>query len=254
MKVRTWLLPDWVDPELMSGRSAVAIDVLRASTTIVAALEAGAAGVLPFVDIEQAQEAAAQRDPRGLLGGERQGVKIEGFDFGNSPAEFTPDQVAGRTICFTTTNGTRALEKCRPAKSIVVGAFVNRAAVADWLDDRMPAAIVCAGTNGAVTREDVLAAGAILADLVDRHQLALDECDDSSRLALAAWREIQSECETDDREPLIRQLLQTQGGRNVRRLKLTGDLPWAADLDRTASLPKLNPTTGMLTLDPISER
>lgn len=248
MQVRTWLLPDLVEPSLMVGRSAVAIDVLRASTTIITALEAGAACVYPCLEIDQALSRANDFQPRGLLGGERQGVKIDGFDLGNSPGEYLPDRVAGRTICFTSTNGTKALDRCSPALAVAVGAFVNRAATATWLANRLPGAIVCAGTNRAVTREDVLAAGAILATLIDVHHVSPDECDDSSLIALTAWREIAPKNEAIGQESLVRQLQRTQGGRNLQRLNLSADLSWAAALDRSESIPTLDSTTGMLTL------
>ncbi|MDP7206643.1 MAG: 2-phosphosulfolactate phosphatase, partial [Pirellulaceae bacterium] len=77
------LRPDLVTPGSMAGATAVVIDVLRATTTISAALANGADAILPCLDLDQARQRAEQTRPRPLLGGERQGLKIDGFDLGN---------------------------------------------------------------------------------------------------------------------------------------------------------------------------
>ena len=88
-----------------------------------------------------------------------------GFDLGNSPCEFTPETVAGRTIVFTTTNGTQALLICTAAERVLIGSFVNFSAVVKELDGELPIHLLCAGTRGRVTREDVLFAGALVEKL-----------------------------------------------------------------------------------------
>src|SRR5690606_11896085 len=119
--------------------SAVIIDVLRASTSVSAALQAGAARVIPFATIDDAKRfadklAAAGEPP--LLGGERGGVKIEGFDLGNSPREYTAERVGGRTIAFTTTNGTRALMAAASAARVYMGAYANLNQLSDRLAEQ----------------------------------------------------------------------------------------------------------------------
>src|SRR3954451_18736813 len=101
--LRVHLAPRLVEPSALTGGFVLVVDLLRASTTIVHALAAGAASVVPCAEINEAKSTAAAI-PGALLGGERAGVRIEGFDLGNSPAEYTPDRVRGRTIVFTTTN------------------------------------------------------------------------------------------------------------------------------------------------------
>ena len=113
-------------PGATAGGIAVVIDVLRASTTIVTALAHGAAGVLPRRSIHEARATAAARSTTAaragaMLGGERGGVKIAGFDLGNSPAEYTADRVAGKPVVITTTNGTLAIAACHDAAEVLVG-------------------------------------------------------------------------------------------------------------------------------------
>src|SRR5690606_11885535 len=96
--VHVALLPAFVTPAALQGGVAVVIDILRASTTIVHALAEGARAVLPFESVDDARAAAAIQSPgSALLGGERGGERIEGFDLGNSPLEYTPDVVSGKT-------------------------------------------------------------------------------------------------------------------------------------------------------------
>jgi 2-phosphosulfolactate phosphatase len=147
------------------------IDVLRATTVIVRALDAGAHRIIPTLEPE---DAIGVRERLGratiLLGGERNAVRIDGFDLDNSPASYTPQRVAGRTIALTTTNGTRALHRVANAGATrtLCAAFSNLDAVVAALaaDERAQVLVVCAGTEGALSLEDVLCAGAISSGLV----------------------------------------------------------------------------------------
>ncbi len=109
-KLRVYMLPDLLAGQSLAGCRAVVVDVLRATTTVVQALSAGARAVVPCLTIDDARARAAEFPPgEALLGGERGGLPIEGFDLGNSPAEYTSQVVAGKTVVLTTTNGTKAL-------------------------------------------------------------------------------------------------------------------------------------------------
>src|SRR5205823_10380648 len=141
-------------------KTVVVIDVLRATTTIVHALAAGAREVVPCLEVEDARRIAAELGKAAILGGERRGLPIPGFDVGNSPAEYTRQRVGGKTVVFTTTNGTRAMQRCKFASRVLLGAFVNFSAVCRELAVVDHVALVCAGTDGHVTREDTLLAGA----------------------------------------------------------------------------------------------
>ena len=140
------------------------VDVLRASTTLTVALAAGAAGVVEAVTPEEALALRA-RTPGALLGGERDGRRIPGFDLGNSPAEYVPSVVAGRTLLFASTNGSIALRHARPARRRVLGAFVNATAVRRALRSAEHVVIVCAGKLGGFALEDAAFAGWLARDL-----------------------------------------------------------------------------------------
>jgi 2-phosphosulfolactate phosphatase len=160
--IQAHFLPQLTTPEALAGQTVVVIDVLRATTVITTALAAGARRVIPCLEVDEARQIAA-RLPKNevLLGGERHGLPIEGFDLGNSPADYTAERVAGRTLVFTTTNGTQAMRQCHQARRVLIGAFVNLRAVVAALTESESVHLLCAGTNGAITREDVLLAGAI---------------------------------------------------------------------------------------------
>ena len=221
------------------------IDVLRASTTIATALAHGAAAVRPVAGIEEARGLAAVLGAGTLLGGEQGGVRIPGFDLGNSPLEYTSDRVAGKTIVITTTNGTAALHACREAREILVGALVNRTAVADEVrrlaGDSVPVHLVCAGTDGEITAEDVLAAGAILDAAAAGSVEALDE---SAREAVAFFR--RGAAAVDVQSGLVAEFRRSPGGSNLVDLGMEADLPVAAAIDSLAVVPRLDRASGRL--------
>jgi 2-phosphosulfolactate phosphatase len=153
----------------LSRTTCVVFDVLRATSTMLTALDQGAEAMIPCFDLEEAL-ACRRRDPEILLAGERGGFRIGAkltggveFDFGNSPREFTRDRVAGRRIAITTTNGTRALRACAPARQVLVASFANLGATTARLTNEMPEhlCLVCSGTGDHSSYEDVLGAGAL---------------------------------------------------------------------------------------------
>ena len=157
----------------LSTTTCVVFDVLRATTTMLTALANGAVGVIPVGEINTAL-ALRQSRPEVLLAGERDGVRIRAaqtggvdFDLGNSPREFSPVNIAGKTIVMTTTNGTRALQAAAPAHTLLVGSFLNRRALAQWIRQHQPheLLLVCSGTHEEAAFEDTLGAGA-LCDLI----------------------------------------------------------------------------------------
>ena len=152
------------------GRTAcVVLDILRATTSMITALANGAEAIIPVGEIAEALAIKQQR-PEVLLAGERNGLRIRGdltggndFDFGNSPREFLPEKVRGKTIVMTTTNGTRALRACTRAEPVLIGSFLNLRATVNWLRRELPLhlILICSGTHNQAALEDTLAAGAL---------------------------------------------------------------------------------------------
>jgi len=184
----------------------VVFDVLRATSTFATALNNGAAGIIPVGEISEALELKKQR-PDVLLGGERNGLKIHvngrDFDFGNSPREYAPEKVRGRTIVSATTNGTRAVRACMGAGTVIASSFLNLSATSNFLLERKfeSVLLVCAGTGERAALEDILAAGALCATLAPHgtapattsQSHASTTLSDSAQLALAAFKQGQAD-------------------------------------------------------------
>jgi 2-phosphosulfolactate phosphatase len=243
------LVPRLVDPGELTDSTTIVIDLLRASTTICHALAAGADCVMPFVEIEETMAAAREfgRD-NVLLGGERGGLLIDGFDLGNSPAEYSPEVVRGRRILFTTTNGARALHHARQARHIYVGAAVNCSAVAATARGTHAVHILCAGTADEITREDILAAGAIVEGiLADNAPGALPyELDQQATDARQQWQAIVADARASRIALVDRfadELHDTIGGRNLIATNQAADIALCANLDARTIVPEFNPTT-----------
>lgn len=176
------MLPELTSAKSLEGGVVVVIDVLRATTTIVHALAAGCLSVIPCLDVEEAL-AQSRGFPREnvILGGERQGKPLPGFDRGNSPGEYTSSNCRSCTLVLTTTNGTRALLQARQAERVLIAAFVNYSAVCEQLRlETRPVHILCAGHAGEIALEDTILAGAFVDFL---SQLGSVKLNDSARIA-----------------------------------------------------------------------
>lgn len=149
----------------LSGVTCVVFDVLRATSSMITGLAHGAAEIHPVCTIEEAL-ALRERLPDAILGGERYGDRIDGFDLGNSPLEYG-EAVRGRRIITTTTNGTVALRACEHAARVLVGALLNIDALASELRSKSPEKVlmVCAGTFETFALEDAYAAGVLIGEL-----------------------------------------------------------------------------------------
>ena len=215
----------------LDGCVCVVFDVLRATSTFLTALHHGAACIHPVATIE---EAFALRDALGgkaLLGGERHGKRIEGFDLGNSPLEYTSERVAEREIVSTTTNGTLALRACMEASRVYAGALLNLDALATRLRrdaDAIPRLLlVCAGSGSFLALEDALAAAALL----ERLSPNVTGMDDAA-LLLQGWYRACA-------DPPLEILRASSNGRRLQEIGLGSDLDWCgqvAVLDTVAYL------------------
>ncbi len=250
-KLRVHFLPELVAPSALAGSRCVVVDVLRATTTIVEAIGAGAIAVMPCLTIDDARRRAAEFGAgESVLGGERGGRPIEGFDLGNSPAEYTAARVAGKTVVLTTTNGTKALLHCTAGSQVLIGALVNLSAVcarlqASALGGEESIDVVCAGTDGQITREDVLFAGAVAERLAGTGI----QLDDSAEIARDAWRSVTGGASDGElQQRLVMALSASRGGRNLIENGMAGDIQLAARVDQFAIVPRFDSQTGRITI------
>jgi 2-phosphosulfolactate phosphatase len=229
-EVHVHLLPQLAPAGRLAGGVAVVIDVLRATTTVVHALAAGCCSIRPCAEVDEARAlAGSMRAGRVLLGGERGGAPLPGFDLGNSPGEYTCKVCRGNTLVLTTTNGTQALVRAAEAERALVAGFVNFSAVCEQLrPDTRPIHIVCAGTEGEIALEDTLLAGAFVEFLCEGAELQLN---DSARLA---W-----DCFEHHGRVLLGALEIGRGGAILRRLGYDEDIRAAARVDQFHLVPEL---------------
>jgi 2-phosphosulfolactate phosphatase len=152
----------------------VVIDILRATSSIVYGIDNGANAIIPVANVE---DCLAYADKGYLLAAERNGSVVDGYDFGNSPFSYTKEQVGGKTVVLTTTNGTKALHLARSkAKQVVVGSFLNLQALCEWLKTQNnDVLLLCAGWKDQFNLEDTLFAGAV----VNAIRASFTEFDDS---------------------------------------------------------------------------
>jgi 2-phosphosulfolactate phosphatase len=193
MRIDVFFDPVGVNPAEVQGKTVVVLDVLRATTTITVALYHGARAVLPAASTEEALRIAQnlERDDV-VLAGERKSQRIPGFALGNSPLEFTPDAVRGKTIVITTTNGTPALIAAQGARDVIVGAAVNFALVVERcraaLAQHGELVILCAGRERQFALEDAFAAGRLAKVLLPEGGLRAVEVNDGALAALELAR------------------------------------------------------------------
>jgi len=187
MKAEVFLTSSTVTEDDVKGRTVIVIDVLRASSTIATALNNWARAIVPVADTGSATKIASNLDQSSyLLGGERGGIKIQGYHLGNSPLEYTQEAIEGRTIIFTTTNGTVAISRARGAEHLVVGSFLNAQRVVDFVRQiGLDVTIICAGWRNRVSLEDTLCAGLLLHRLWEGREP--DLVSDSAHIAFSQY-------------------------------------------------------------------
>ena len=162
----------------------VVIDVLRFTTSVVAAFDYGVKSVIPVSSVAEAEEF---KNKGFLVAGELDGLRLPFADFGNSATDFNTPEIIGKTLAYTTTNGTVAMKMAAENGLVVAAAFTNLTAIAQWLsavDENM--VILCSGWKNLVSIEDTLCAGA-LTDLLTETGLYSCNCD-SAMMAREYWR------------------------------------------------------------------
>jgi 2-phosphosulfolactate phosphatase len=222
MRIETYFTLGEVDAGALTDATVVVIDVVRSTTTMVEALANGARGIYPAVSTEEAVKLAQSLGREDtLLCGERKGQKVEGFDLGNSPGDFTREAVEGKRLVMSTTNGTRAFSLGHESARVFACAFTNLSAIAREVAGVEDLVVLCAGREGRFSLGDALCAGHLIARTVGESE-GDHEFNDA---ALAAQALAQ-------RKPSKRFLGETLGGRALLEIGLGDDLEICAEVDR----------------------
>lgn len=228
MKLFVYHTPELV-PTTTSPDCAIAVDILRATTTIATALSAGAEAVQVFSDLDQLIKVSEAHPAKlRLKTAERGGATVEGFDLGNSPFDYTPEVVKDKRIFMSTTNGTRALGCIQSAPVVLAAAMINLGTVLDYLKQNQPQTvwIVGSGWEGSFSLEDTACAGAIVSGLKDHCEFGNDEAIAAQAL-YEQWR--------DRLEDLFRAATH---GQRLLRLNCAADIAYCAKIDVVKVLPK----------------
>ncbi len=241
MQIAIYPLPSLV-PSTLSPDAAVFIDVLRATSTMTVALNHGVQKIIPVADPQEALRLKERLIASGplaadhfLTGGERKAVKIDGFDLSNSPKEYAAEKVNGKTLLFSTTNGTRAILSLKSGRTKkYLGSFLAAEALVLHLsqDSTLDTlAMICAGTDGSYTEEDLLLAGYLTDELVRRKNNSL-ACSLSTvaQTYRYLWRETKRKIEANQTS-LVAELRASRGGQNLTRVHLTEDIRDVARLN-----------------------
>ena len=230
MELHVGFLPEEAGP--LRGCAVIVVDVIRATTSVVAMLERGCDEVLIAPSLEAAQE-YRRTHPDVLLAGEQHGRAPQGFDFGNSPAAFSEAVLAGRRVVFATTNGTRAVHAAADGAPVLVGCLRNRTAAAQVAAAAAAGAglslvVMCAGREGRFSLDDAYTAGAIVDAAADlQADLPMTDAAAAARMLYRG---------TADPRALFRQ---TRAGRNIIAIGLEGDLDYCAQVDRSTLVPRV---------------
>ena len=207
----------------------VVIDALRSGTSMLNALANGAKAFVPVESLREAYRIHHQH-PDWLLAGERGGKKPRGFDFGNSPLEYTREKVEGKTFVLTTTSGTVALSRSRKARWALVGAFLNAQAVAEKAEEiatreEVNVSFVLAGEKGRFSLEDFLCSGAI-SDGFNQESV---EFSDKVQAALLSFRQA--------RNDLNNNIMQAEHAKHLVKLGFKDDVDFSSQLNVSRAVP-----------------
>ena len=207
----------------LDDTTAVIIDIFRASSSMCFGLANGAQAIIPVAEIA---DCLSYKDDGHLLAAERDGSVVNGFDFGNSPLSYTPENVAGKIIVLTTTNGTRAIKQCKHAKNVVVGSFLNISALVQWLEKQSGhVLLVCAGWKNHMCLEDTVFAGAV----VDRLDSGIPELDDAAHAARELY--------LNGRNNLSGYLAKAAHSKRMTRLHIEDDITFCLQEDLVTTIP-----------------
>lgn len=245
MKLFVYHTPEEV-PHQGGPDCAIAIDVLRATSTIAAAFQVGAEAIHVFSDLETLRLASQDYPPeKRLLAGERGGAMVDGFDLGNSPLDHTVERSRGRRLFMSTTNGTRCLQRIQHAPTVITGALTTRQATVDFLLEEKPETVwlVGSGWEGTYSLEDTVCAGAILHRLMAKQGWSWQDVsvNDAAIAAVSLYLQWQNS--------LVELMHWASHGQRLLRLNLEADLEYCAQLDVLDLVP-IQDQPGVLILSP----
>lgn len=237
MRADIQFIPRNVAANKAEGKLFVVIDVLRTTTTIIEAISNGCTEMIPVGTVEEAFD-LAKRFPRTdtLIGGERDGLKVDGFNLGNSPREYSRDIVAGKRVILTTTNGTKALQWVAGCEKVLVGGFTNAHAVVQRCRAfKADPVIVPAGLRGNFSLEDVVCGGMMIT-LLEKNGIGLTDGARAARMLYKAF--------SHDLQEMARI---SEHGRELIQLGLEEDLAFCVQTNISSSVPVFR--KGSITLD-----
>ena len=201
----------------------IMIDVLRCSSTIITALFNGIIEIIPVESLEEAIELRKNQNDL-ILAGERNGLKPNGFDLGNSPNEFNSSRFEGKKVVITTSNGTKALEKVKNCKWVLVGAFLNAESVVNAAfklakEEKVGITILLASSSEDIYLEDFICSG-----LLSKKLLSMGaNLDDSAHASMLAWN--------NAKENLNEIIKRSQHGEYLKRIGFENDIDFCLKID-----------------------
>ncbi|MFL5763954.1 MAG: 2-phosphosulfolactate phosphatase [Bacteroidia bacterium] len=204
----------------------VVIDILRATTAMCTAFHYGVDKMIPVATIEEATE---YKSKGFMVGAERNGIALEGFDFGNSPYSYMTDKIKDQTIVISTTNGTQAIEAARNAYMVVIGAFTNITALSNWLiSQNKSVLLLCSGWKNRFNWEDSIFAGAVTKRLMEG---GLHKTGDAAQ-AMAFLHD-------ESQKHQVRFLRNSSHAERLAAMGLKKDIKYCFQLDQTDAIPVL---------------
>lgn len=227
MKISVYHTPEEVPTGAMPD-CAIAIDVLRATTTMAAAFHAGAEAIQVFSDLDELLATSEKwPDQDRIRAGERGGQRVEGFDLGNSPLDHAPEKTKGKRLFMSTTNGTRCLQRIQNAPIVLTAALTTRQAVVNYLLTHKPNTVwlVGSGWEGEYSLEDTVCAGAIIQGAMAKAQLTYADIigNDAALASVSLYQQWQTQ--------LTELLHHASHGQRLLRKDNTADIDYCAQLD-----------------------
>jgi 2-phosphosulfolactate phosphatase len=230
--IEVCLTPALINLYDLTGKIVVVIDVLRATSSICVGL---ANGVKEIIPVSKVEECEAYRGKGYLLSAERDGSMVEGFDMGNSPYSYMGEEVNGKSVVMTTTNGTAALNLAKDAKEIIIGAFVNLDSVCKYLSEKSEdVVLLCAGWKNKFNLEDTAFAGAVYQKLKTEFTVFCDSCVGAETLYNLA------------KPNLLGFMKHSSHFKRLQRLKIERDVDYCLTPNQWAIVPIYNPKTGAI--------